>query len=70
MLNNIGLPGLILIAFFLLLPVLVGWAANKKGRSFLLWTVISIFTSAIIGFLLFRIAEETRRLSSTEQVSD
>jgi len=66
MLNNIGLPGLMLIALLFLLPLLVGWVASKKGRSFLLWTVTSILISAIGGFLLLIIAEETRRLSSNE----
>ena len=58
MLNNIGLPGLLLIAVVLILPFFVGMSARKRGRSFWLWTLLSFFMSAIIGWLLLLAVDE------------
>ena len=63
MLNNIGLPGLVLILLVLIFPVTTAIMASNRGRSPLLWFFVSIASGGVLGFFLMFVAEETRRLS-------
>lgn len=63
MLNHIGLPGLLLIALVLVLPIAVALYAKKAGRSFFLWLFVSLLLTGVGGALLLMISEETKRLA-------
>ncbi|CUI86762.1 MAG: hypothetical protein QHC78_20610 [Pigmentiphaga sp.] len=41
-----------LLILWFLLAIVVGLAAKSSGRSFLLWLLISLVASPILGFLL------------------
>ena len=48
----IGLIALVVIAYFLLFPILVAKAARNRGRSGTLWFLLSLLISPILTVLL------------------
>jgi len=47
-----GIMVLLLLAYFLFIPICVALVAKKKGRHGLVWFLLSIFINPIVALLL------------------